>query len=180
MPRDSVEPSHGRTLSVNDFLTLWITQLQVEITHQETDADDPKFMVRGYDESNPIPGRESDFTEIDIYNDDPTNLTDGAWSDPQIWREGETIDSVVVGGELPERKPSSLLLCDPADSAMRIREAGGTITRFDVDGEDHYEVSIGDLIYGPMIDTELYWFSHGLQREKETRYKWEDTDEPEN
>jgi len=67
---------------------LWITQLQMEITNQVTDADQAMFMVRNYD-SDPIPGTENDWTEIDIYTDDPTNLVDGTWKQPQIWRQGE-------------------------------------------------------------------------------------------
>ena len=80
-------PESGIALSVEHFLILWITQLQMEITHQETDADPACFMVRGYDEANAIEGKEDDFTELDLYTDDPTNLIDGTWRDPQLWRD---------------------------------------------------------------------------------------------
>ena len=57
-------------------------------------------------------------------------------------------------------------LCSAAlrfnDSALIITQAGGTVTGFDVGGEPHYEVTLDGQTYGPMIETELYWFAYGV------------------
>ena len=145
-------PESAVTLSVTEFMGLWITQLQTEITHQETDADKAKFMVRGYD-SQPLPGTESDWTEIDIYTDDFTNLVDGTWTEPQIWREDAQSPAV------PDIQSTV------EDSTAIVKLHGGYVTEFEVseDPYPHYEVTLDGQKFGPMVETELYWFAYGLK-----------------
>jgi hypothetical protein len=51
-----------------------------------------------------------------------------------------------------------------ADCGRIIDEvAGGQLSEFEVDGETHYEVVINGEVYGPMIETEFFWFTHGLK-----------------
>jgi hypothetical protein len=48
------------------------------------------------------------------------------------------------------------------DQRGAIVALGGTVERFDVDGETHYEVTIDGRGHGPMVETELFWFARGL------------------
>jgi hypothetical protein len=62
-----------------------------------------------------------------------------------------------------KNKPTILL--DVDDCLRVIKRLDGKINSFMV-GEDenpHYEVTINNVVYGPMIETELCWFTHGLK-----------------
>src|SRR5208337_1573394 len=151
-------PESRVTLSVRQFMILWITQLQTEITHQETDADKALFMVRGYD------GDDSEWTEIDLYTDDPTNLIDKTWSDPQIWREERSEAGEVIIKSEPVTIGNPPIQIDVTDAAKIIESRGGRVATFEMstDPWPHYEVTIDGKTYGPMIETELYWFAYGV------------------
>jgi hypothetical protein len=151
----------------------------MEITHQETDADKALFMVRGYDSSNQPPAEDDWFCEIDLYTDDPTNLVDGTWRTPQLWRPTAEEPLNVL-----HERATNRLLAEPAAVHIEPREAvededipicaeddirmieakGGSVRTFEmsIDPQPHYEVTIDGKIYGPMIETELYWFAYGL------------------
>ena len=152
-------------------MTLWVTQLQMEITHQETDADRALFMVRGYDSSNQPSAEEDWFCEIDLYTDDPTNLTDGTWRTPQLWRPTAEEPLNVLHERATQRHTpppqidtdEDVQIC-AEDSIRVIEKHGGTVRAFEVSEtpEEHYEVTIDGKTYGPMIATELYWFAYGV------------------
>lgn len=63
-------PQTDSVITPEQALIYWITGLQTE---QEYDL--PSIRVKGMDDPN-------DWTEIDLHNDDPTNLTDGTWTEP--------------------------------------------------------------------------------------------------
>lgn len=54
------------------------------------------------------------------------------------------------------------LQIDERDSISIIEKRGGSVTTFEICEEPHYEVKIGGKVYGPMIETELYWFAYGV------------------
>jgi hypothetical protein len=168
-------PESGVTLSIEQFLILWVTQLQMEITHQETDADKALFMVRGYDSSNQPPAEDDWFCEIDLYTDDPTNLVDGTWRTPQLWRptaeeplnvlhERATQRHLPKEVEKPVTANRPPIQVDVTDATAIIEKQGGSVTTFEIseDPWPHYEATIDGKTYGPMIETELYWFAYGV------------------
>lgn len=56
------------------------------------------------------------------------------------------------------------IITGAADCGRIIGEvAGGQLSEYDVNGEMHYEVVVSGEVYGPMIETELCWFTHGLK-----------------
>ena len=78
----------------------------------------------------------------------------------------------MIGNETVITLNKPTILLDVDDCLRIIERVNGRINAFMV-GEDenpHYEVVIDGEVYGPMIETELCWFTHGLkigvQREK--------------
>ena len=56
------------------------------------------------------------------------------------------------------------IITEAADCGRIIDEvASGQLSEFEVDGETHYEAVVGGKAYGPTIETELCWFTHGLK-----------------
>ena len=51
---------------------------------------------------------------------------------------------------------------DVADCIQTVAKRNGTVNVFPVLGEIHYEVTIGLEVYGPMVETELFWFTKGM------------------
>jgi hypothetical protein len=59
-----------------------------------------------------------------------------------------------------------LLQIDVFEAAANIERMGGRVAKFWMgkDPEPRYEVTLGGKNYGPMDETELYWFACGLSR----------------
>lgn len=79
-----ITPNHDEVLQVETFLTIWVMQLQRGHTRQQM-KDSRLLMVRGYDIVNSPSEEEDWYSEVNIFDDDPENLIDGTWYDPQIW-----------------------------------------------------------------------------------------------
>ena len=141
MTKKQEEP---KKLTPVQFLSLWVTQLQAHITRQ-VGEDEPKFMVKGYGDDDAL------FTELDIFIDDASCVECGDWFDPQLWYGPATLE--IRNNRL-----------EPFNGMDIIKRNGGKVTPFDVEGhpEVHFEIELNGETYGPMIETELYWFAHGI------------------
>ena len=76
-----------------------------------------------------------------------------AWT---IYRSGQIVDS-----HSPS-EPAPRLLLGLDDCFAAIEDRGGKVDAFAVDGETHFEVTVNGHGYGPMVETELFWFVKGL------------------
>ena len=56
------------------------------------------------------------------------------------------------------------------------REFSVGFNTWKANGELHYEANVEGLLYGPMLETELYWFLSGYFSDKDgMAYRMEDT-----
>ena len=76
-----------------------------------------------------------------------------AWT---IYRSGQIVDS-----HSPS-EPAPRLILGLDDCFAAIEDRGGKVDAFAVDGETHFEVTVNGHGYGPMVETELFWFVKGL------------------
>ena len=72
-------PTVNAVLSAGDAAVYWITGLQTHITHN---MDLPDIRVKNYNE-------DEEYTGLDLFTDDPTNLFDGTWEEPIMVTEEE-------------------------------------------------------------------------------------------
>lgn len=79
-----IKPDTPEVLPIEIFLSMWIAELQRKHARGKTDKR-LMFMVRGYDYVNSTPEVADWFSEVNIFDDEPGNLLDGTWYDPQIW-----------------------------------------------------------------------------------------------
>lgn len=71
-------PITNQIITPGQALVYWITGLQTEEQYGL-----PSIRVKGMDDL------DDDWTEIDLHNDDPTNLIDGTWTDPIVVMQDE-------------------------------------------------------------------------------------------
>ena len=66
----------NQTLSTEQCLFAWVKLLQKLLIGEEGPE---MLMVKG------MGGDDLEWTEVNLEEDDPTNITDGTWTEPQIW-----------------------------------------------------------------------------------------------
>ena len=73
------KPPESVPITLSQAAVMWITALQTAHLFPSL----PSIRVKGYD------GDDSDWTEIDLFNDDASALVDGTWHDALYFPEEE-------------------------------------------------------------------------------------------